>query len=161
MPGARFDVVPQGAWKYRGDLWGMLSDDLAAVEAVGPAPREEVDVASLHQQVLPYLPPRGNVPNGLIRTINVIHFDSSTTFPVQATWTDDTLRSIIIQNPASSTSSLNIGVGTYNNTSHTTEPDVVPAGSEWVGTGGSRPVFVRASTTGQYVWATVITTRSA
>ena len=154
MTQRRYDLIPRHYWPWQGPAYKGLDADLATVEAAIDDLQAAVGVRHL-------LPLTGPAPDGIIRTINRITFNSSTKYPIPATWTDPTLLSIRIVNPTDSPSSLNIGLGTYGSANHTTEPDVVAPGQEWVTGATAVPVFVRASTDGAYVTPVIITERSA
>lgn len=145
-------VATSGAYA---DLTGRPVD-------TGVKPRTTLTASSPAVDVLPHLPPRGYADNGVIRTISRFLIDSSTSWPLQVTWTDPTLLGLIVQNPTDSGTNVNIGPQAMNSPNHTgSEPDVIQPGQEWVDTHGARPVRARCSTSGATAVLTVIAVRSA
>ena len=110
-----------------------------------------------------YLPPQVGASRIVSQTKMFI--DASTSFPIRATWTEDSNVRIVVQNlatkidGAANAVDLNLGYGTYGTDNHTTEPIVVPAGSEWVGNASPLPVYCRFTTGTGYI--NIITERVA
>lgn len=157
-------IDPKGLGKVLKSTLTANTDGAAdAIKALGGGviPRNQLTNKSASSAVLPYLPPQSPVPGGKVRSQTRIFFDASTAYPIRATWTEDTTLKVVIQNPATSGSDLNIGYGVYGTDNHTTEPDVVPPGSEWVGYASPLPVYVRFATSTVTGYVDVLTERSA
>ena len=151
----RYDWLPKDSWVYLGPAFHALARDLDTLGT--PTPRDQVTAASPATAVAPYLPP-ADTP-GRSRSQTRIYNDASTQRPNRGTWTEPTTLRLVVQNPATNTSNLNVGYGNYGDHNHTTEPDVVPPGSEWVGYASPLPVFCRFTTGTGHVL--VLTERSA
>lgn len=155
-------VPPSGLGRLTKAAIAANTDGLSdAIQALGGGaiPRDQVTVNSPAKDVQPYLPPQAAIANGRVRSQTKIYIDASTQYPIRATWTEDSTLKLVIQNPATNTSDLNVGYGVYGTDNHTTEPDVVPPGSEWVGYSSPLPVYCRFTTGTGHI--DVITERSA
>ena len=160
MAAERYRHVPKALWAYLNPALKGIDADLTAIETnTGGTPRDQITPNSPHSDVAPWLPDRDTPTKGILTTVNRVHVNASTAYPTQVSWTSPDLLSIRVQNPTDSNTNINIGYGTYNSPNHVAEPDIVPPGSEWVGTASALPVFVRTDT-GSFP-VTVITTRKA
>lgn len=114
-----------------------------------------------YADIAAFLPPVEPVPDGEVKTRNLIVFNTSTAFPTQAEWTSPSRIELRIQNPADSGKNLYVGYGLLDNYNHQGQPDTVPPGSEWVSDpNDARPVFARSETTPS-IWATIETRKVA
>lgn len=127
----------------------------------GLVPRSSVTATSSHLDILVYLPKTQEPPYARLQTVNKIILQDNTSFPIAISWTEPSIQSIIVQNPATNTAGINLGYGTYGSRNHATEPIVVAPGQEAVFGASAVPLYARndPGTTMQIV--NVISIRSA